>query len=103
MYYMFKAHYNSQHEAAEQALEFARKATENFGNLDEGTFEKWSLEMFKKYKIGAEISKTNIMRLINGKSWFSPQMISGGFYWTRYRQYLTKIKGWPIESVQAID
>ena len=61
------------------------------------------LEMFRKYKIGADIPKTYIMRSENGKSWFSPQMVASGFFWTRYRQYLTRIKDWPIESVQAID
>jgi hypothetical protein len=102
-YYSLKSYFSSQQEAAEQALILARVIISGSGILDECTFEMWSLEMFKKYKIGTDIPKTNIMRLKNGKSWFSPQLVSSGFFWTRYRQYLTRIKGWPIESVQTID
>lgn len=103
MYYMLKPRFNSQQEAAEKALEFARKAVESFESLDDSTYEIWSLEMFRKFKIGADILKPPVIMPQIGKSWFSPQMVSGSFYWTRYRQYLTKMKDWPMESVQAID
>jgi Z1 domain len=103
MYYMLKPRFNSQQEAADKALEFARKAVENFQNLDDSTYEIWSLEMYKKFKIGADILKPPVIMPLIGKSWFSPQMVSGSFYWTRYREYLNKMKNWPMESVQAID
>jgi hypothetical protein len=103
MYYMLKPRFNSQQEAAEKALEFARTAVESFESLDDSTYEIWSLEMFRKFKIGADILKPPFIMPPVGKSWFSPQMVSGSFYWTRYRHYLSKIKDWPTESVQAID
>ncbi|MFJ7729611.1 Z1 domain-containing protein [Neobacillus sp. NPDC097160] len=102
-YYNVKSVSKSQQEAAEKAFELARVMVSGFGNLDDSTFEMWSLEMFKKYKIGADIPKINIMHLNKGKSWYKPEMVSNSFFWTRYRQYLTQIKGWPMESVEAID
>lgn len=100
---MLKPRFNSQQEAAEKALEFARKAVESFESLEDSTYEIWSLEMFRKFKIGADILKPPVIMPPVGTSWFNPQMVSGSFYWTRYRQYLTKMKDWPMESVQAID
>ncbi|WP_066250523.1 Z1 domain-containing protein [Neobacillus drentensis] len=103
-YYNLKSVSKSQDEAAENAINLARIIVSGFGSIDESTFEMWSLEMFRKYKIGTDIIKPPpVMRPDNGKSWFSPEMISGSFFWTRYRQYLTQIKGWPMESVEAID
>ncbi|TDL67432.1 endonuclease [Rhodococcus qingshengii] len=104
-FYSLKAFFSTQQEAADKALDLARMIVSSSGSLDESTFEMWSLEMFKKYKIGADIPKIYIMKGINrnGKSWYSPEIVSGSFFWTRYRQYLTQIKGWPMESVEAID
>jgi hypothetical protein len=103
MYYTLKPRFNSQQEAADKALELARKAVESFDSLDDSTYDIWSLEMYRKFKIGIDILKPPIIMPPVGKSWFNPQMVSGSFYWTRYRQYLTKMKDWPMESVQAID
>ncbi|MEW9053954.1 MAG: Z1 domain-containing protein [Neobacillus sp.] len=104
-YYTLRSLINDQQKAADQALNMAKMAVDaNFSTLDEGTFEMWSLEMYMKFKIGTDIPKPpDIMRLDKGKSWFSPKLVSSSFFWNRYRQYLSKIKGWPLDSVQAID
>jgi hypothetical protein len=102
-YYMLKSISNNQREAAEKALNLAKVIVLGYGHLDESIFEMWYLEMFKKYKIGANIPKPNIMRLATEKSWFKPQLVANGFFWTRYREYLSRIKEWPMDSVQAID
>ncbi|MFP7298725.1 Z1 domain-containing protein [Neobacillus niacini] len=104
-YYTLKSFISSQQEAADQALNLARMTTEkNLGSVDDDTFVLWSLEMYKRYKIGADIPKPPpIIMPPSGFSWFSPKMVAASFFWTRYREYLTKIKDWPMESVQAID
>lgn len=102
-FYSLKAFYSTQQEAADKALELARMIVLSSGTIDESTFEIWSMQMFKKYKIGQEIPKINIMRGSTDKNWYSPEMLSNGFFWTRYRQYLAQIKGWLMESVEAID
>ncbi|WP_077212399.1 Z1 domain-containing protein [Bacillus dakarensis] len=103
-FYIFKSNFPTMQEAAEQALKLAKQAvTAKYGELEDSKYKKWSLEMFVRYKIGTEISKSYVMRSQNDKKWFKPSMIASGFFWTRYRQYLSHIKKWPIESVQAID
>jgi hypothetical protein len=101
-YYSFKSFFSSQ-EAAEKAFSMAKMTVQSISDIDEETLSMWSLQMYKKYKIGVDIPKPPIMVENKGKSWFTPQMISNGFYWTRYRQFLTQIKGWPMESVETID
>ncbi|MEH7393188.1 Z1 domain-containing protein [Bacillus sp. JJ1474] len=102
-YYLLKTVSSTQEEAAEKALESARMLASGFGPIDDVMFQKWSLEMFKKYKIGLEVPKDYVMRNGREKGWFKPQMAASGFYWTRYRRYLTEVKKWPLEAVQAID
>lgn len=101
-YYSFKSFFSSQ-EAAEKAFNMAKMTVQSISDIDEETLAMWSLQMYKKYKIGVDIPKPPIMVDDKGKSWFTPQIISNGFYWTRYRQFLTQIKGWPMESVETID
>ncbi|WML60832.1 Z1 domain-containing protein [Neobacillus sp. PS2-9] len=103
-YYMFKPISKNQQEAAEKALIMAKMAVSGFFNIDDKTFKKWSLEMFMKYKIGVDIPKPpSVIGIENEDKWFKPQLVSGTFFWTRYRQYLSNIKNWPSESVEAID
>ncbi|MDF2789104.1 MAG: endonuclease [Neobacillus sp.] len=56
-YYNLKSVSKSQDEATKNALNLARIIVSGFGSIDESTFEKWSLEMFRKYKIGTDIVK----------------------------------------------
>ncbi|MBG9586081.1 Z1 domain-containing protein [Cytobacillus firmus] len=102
-YYMLKAHSANSEEAAEKALELARVLASGFGPIDHAQFQKWSLEMFMKYKIGLEVPKDYVMRNSKEKSWFEPKMAASGFFWTRYRRYLSEAKNWPLEAVTAID
>ena len=103
-YFSFKNLFPSQEEAAEKSLEVAKMAvTGKYGFLEQETFVKWSLEVFKEYKIGMNVSKNYVMRTESAQSWFDPQLVAGSFYWTRYRKYLSDIKKWPVESIEAID
>ncbi|WP_370221728.1 Z1 domain-containing protein [Cytobacillus sp.] len=102
-YYFLKTVSPSQEEAAEKALESARLLSSGYGLIDDFTFQKWSLEIFKKYKIGQDVPKNIIM--VDGKEidWFKPQVAASGFFWSRYRTYLSDAKKWPMEAVDAID
>lgn len=103
-FYSLKSFFTTQMEAADKALEIAKMIVSGSDNLDDSTFEAWSLEMFAKYKIGEDIPKIYSMQSSSEeKKWYSPEMVSGSFFWTRYRQYLSQIKGWPMESIEAID
>lgn len=102
-YYNFKPHLSSQEAAAEQAIVFAKMAISTREKIDESKIDMWSLEMYKKYNINTDLPKPAIMSKEKGKSWFDRKLISSSFFWTRYRQYLTQVKEWPIESVQGID
>ncbi|YCI76071.1 Z1 domain-containing protein [Bacillus sp. R1-10] len=103
-YFLFKNIFTSQVDAAEKSLEIAKQAVEGkYGFLNQETFEKWSLEIYKEYKIGMNVSKNYVMRADKNESWFDPQLVAGSFYWTRYRKYLSDIKNWPAESIEAID
>lgn len=102
-YFMLKTMYPSQQEAAEKAVELARLIASGEVTIDDVTFQKWSLEMFMKYKVDQDVPKTYVMRADNDNNWFEPSMAASGFFWRRYHQYLSKIKNWPIEAVQAID
>ncbi|MFF2447918.1 Z1 domain-containing protein [Neobacillus sp. NPDC058068] len=102
-FYSLKSFFSTQKEAADKAFELARMIVSSSGSVDESIFEMWSLEMFAKYKIGEDIPKIYSMHDNNEKTWYSPEMVSSSFFWTRYRQYLSQIKGWPMESIEAID
>lgn len=102
-YHLMKSFYSDENEAAEQALEFAKKAVNAKFNQEEHEFEKWSFEMLIKYKVGAVIIKPPVFRSESVEGWFQGSMVASSFFWTRYREYLTKVKNWPIEAVQAID
>ncbi|PRS76177.1 endonuclease [Bacillus sp. LNXM65] len=102
-FYMLKTISETQEKAAEKSLELARLLASDYGNIDDAIFQKWSLEMYVKYKIGLEVPKDYVMRESKEKSWFEPKMVASGFFWTRYRRYLSGSKNWPIEAVTAID
>ncbi|MRX53001.1 endonuclease [Bacillus idriensis] len=102
-YHFMKGVFPDENEAAEQALELAKKVVKGkFANEDH-EFEKWSFEMLIKYKVGAVIVKPSVIRLDPVKGWYQSSMVASSFFWTRYREYLNKIKKWPIDAVQAID
>ncbi|QVY62604.1 Z1 domain-containing protein [Cytobacillus gottheilii] len=102
-YYMLKSHSANSEEAAEKALDLARLLASGIAPIDNATFQKWSLEMFMKYKVGFEVPKDYVMRNSKEKSWFEPKMAASGFFWTRYRRYLSDSKNWPLDAVTAID
>ncbi|MGM0816372.1 MAG: Z1 domain-containing protein [Bacillota bacterium] len=102
-YYYLKTVYKNQEEAAEKALESARGLVSAESPIDDPTFQRWSLEMYMKYKIGLEVPKNYVMRESKEKSWFEPKMVASGFFWSRYRRYLSSSKNWPLEAVTAID
>ncbi|PGN62197.1 endonuclease [Priestia megaterium] len=101
---MFKGKENQSENAAEQAAKLAEAATRLLHGIQEDhLFESWAFEMYVKYKVGIEIDKATIMRAESSTSWFNFQDLASSFFWSRYKQYLLKIKSWPLESVQAID
>lgn len=102
-YYNVKQHSRSQEVAADQAILLAKMVVTATSKVEASKIEMWSLEMYKKYNIGADIPKPSIMTKEKGTSWFDRKLVSSSFFWTRYRQYLAQIKEWPIESVQGID
>ncbi|WP_409294057.1 Z1 domain-containing protein [Peribacillus sp. SCS-26] len=103
-YYNLNGHYESQQDAAEQALMLARMLTEGkYGKIEEIQFSQWSLEMFMNYKIGINLTKIHVMKENPEKPWYEPKMTSHAFFWPRYREYLSRIKNWPVEAVDAID
>lgn len=91
----------SQEEAAEKALQIAELVIKN-SNVDESSIKKWSLEMYMKYNINFNV-KTPVLRSEPVSDWYSPQKLIGAFFWTRYRDYLVRIKNWQQEAVEAID
>lgn len=101
-YMNFKGFMSSQEEAAEKALQFA-EMTIGTRNIDKSKIEQWSLEMYIKYNIGFDIAKTPVMRSEPAEDWYDAKKVSDSFFWTRYREYLSRIKEWPHEAVQAID
>ena len=103
-YSFLKGHISSQEAAAEKALGIAKQTIEaKFGSMNQALFEKWSLEIYMKYKIGVNVQKHYVMRSGDIEGWFTPQLVAGSFYWTRYRNYLKDKKNWPYESVEDID
>ncbi|PAF36771.1 endonuclease [Terribacillus saccharophilus] len=102
-YYMLKSHSANSEEAGEKALDLARLLASGIAPIDDATFQKWSLEMFMKYKVGLEVRKDYVMRNSKEKSWFEPKMSASGFFWNRYRRYLSDLKKWPLEAVTTID
>jgi hypothetical protein len=101
-YMTFKNILGSQERGADQALEFSKLAIKGMGNSEEQIFE-WSLEMYSKYHVGIEIPKTSVMRAENDGEWYNPKLISSSFYWSRYREYLSRVKKWQQDAVTSID
>lgn len=101
-YMNFKSYFSSQEKAAEQALDFAKLVTHKYG-ISDNIIEQWSLEMYMKYNVGFDIIKTPVLRIEEEGSWYSPKLLLGAFFWTRYRDYLIRIKQWYQEAVDSID
>ncbi|AET59165.1 endonuclease [Paenibacillus terrae HPL-003] len=101
-YMNLKSFLSSQEKAAEQALELARLVIQ--GQIVEASLiEQWSLEMYMKYNVNFDIIKTPVLRLEEVSYWYSPKLLLGAFFWTRYRDYLIRIKHWDQEAVDSID
>lgn len=92
----------SQEKAAEQALDFA-KLVIKWHKVDESLIEQWALEMYMKHNVGFDIIKTPVLRLEDEDNWYSPKLLLGAFFWTRYRDYLIRVKHWDQEAVNSID
>ncbi|MCM3671072.1 Z1 domain-containing protein [Mesobacillus maritimus] len=101
-YMNLKNTYSNQEEAAELALDFSRMTIQGRGISDADILE-WSLEMYSKYQVGLDIPKTTVMYNENVEGWFSPKLVSNAFYWSRYSEYLSRIKHWQPDAVSSID
>lgn len=92
----------SQERAAEQSLLLAKLVIQD-RNVEQSLLEQWSLEMYKKFSVGVDIIKTPVLRQEEQDDWYSPKLLLGAFFWTRYRDYLLRIKHWDQEAVDSID
>ncbi|WP_338015843.1 Z1 domain-containing protein [Paenibacillus mesophilus] len=92
----------SQEKAAEKALEFSKLVIQG-QNIGESLVEQWSLEMYMKFNVGFDIIKTPVLRSEEDRNWYSPKLLFGAFFWTRYRDYLIRVKNWDQEAVDSID
>lgn len=101
-YMNLKSVLSSQEKAAEQALELAKFVIQE-QIVDENQLEQWSLEMYMRHNVGFDIIKTPVLRLEEEESWYSSKLLLGSFFWTRYRDYLIRIKHWDQEAVDSID
>jgi hypothetical protein len=89
-------------EAAEKALGLARMVVMNMV-IDPKVLAMWEIEMYMKYDVGIVVKKTPVMRPDQVTGWYDPKMIFGAFFWTRYRDYLLRIKGWTQEAIDSIN
>ncbi|WP_054957081.1 Z1 domain-containing protein [Paenibacillus dakarensis] len=101
-YMNFKSIFPSQENAAERALEFAKLVIQG-ENIEKDLIEEWSFEMYRKYNVGFEIIKTPVLRSEEEEDWYSPKLLVGAFFWTRYRDYLIRVKNWSQDAVASID
>lgn len=101
-YMTFKSIMPSQERAAEKALEIAKLIIQD-QKVGKNLIEQWSLEMYMRYNVGFEIIKTPVLRSEEEGSWYSPQLLIGAFFWTRYRDYLMRVKNWDQEAIDSID
>ncbi|ARF66919.1 endonuclease [Paenibacillus larvae subsp. pulvifaciens] len=101
-YLTLKPYFPSQQKAALQALELAKLVIQG-QKVEESLIEKWSLEMYRKYDVGFDIIKIPVLRTEEERSWYSPKLLLGAFFWTRYRDYLIRVKHWDQEVVKSID
>jgi len=101
-YNNFKNVISSQSEAAEQALGFSRLSVKKY-EIDSELLDKWELEMYMKYDVGIEVKKTPVMIAEDNIEWYDPQKIAGAFFWTRYRDYLLRLKGWTQDAIDSIN
>ncbi len=101
-YYNFRDTSASQEDAAKLALQMAKMTIQN-KEINEEQLEEWSLEMFINYNVGLDVKKTPVMRESSKNDWYKAKNMTGAFYWSRYREYLTRIKNWPTEVVESID
>lgn len=101
-YMNLKSFLPSQEKAAEQALDLAKLVIQGL-KVETSLIEQWSLEMYMKYNVNFDIIKTPVLRLEEVSGWYSPKLLLGAFFWTRYRDYLTRVKQWDQEAVDSID
>ncbi|WP_098742053.1 Z1 domain-containing protein [Paenibacillus sp. EZ-K15] len=92
----------SQEKAAEQALDLAKLVIKG-QKIEASLIEQWSLEMYMKYNVNFDIIKTQVLRLVEESDWYRPKLLLGAFFWTRYRDYLIRVKHWDQEAVDSID
>lgn len=71
--------------------------------VEASLIEQWSLEMYMKYNVNFDIIKTPVLRLEGVSGWYSSKLLLGAFFWTRYRDYLLRVKHWDQEAVDSID
>jgi hypothetical protein len=101
-YMTFKSILGSQEQAADKALELSGVVISGMG-ISEVQILEWSLEMYSKYQVGIDIPKTSVMRIENNEDWYNPKLVSSSFYWSRYREYLSRVKKWKQDAVTSID
>lgn len=101
-YMNLRSVFPSQEKAAEQAVDLAKLVVQGL-KVEASLIEQWSLEMYMKYNVNFDIIKTPVLRLEGVSGWYSSKLLFGAFFWTRYRDYLLRIKHWDQEAVDSID
>ncbi|MGE6489645.1 Z1 domain-containing protein [Paenisporosarcina sp. NPDC076898] len=72
-------------------------------NIETKKVENWKLELQMKY-VGVVYRHTSVVLRVGEKQrWYDVSSKKSRFYWVRYQQYLTKLKGWDQSTVSAID
>lgn len=101
-YRNLKSFYPSQEKAAEKALDLAKLVIQE-RKIEASLINQWSLEMYMEYNVDFDIVKTPVLRLEEVSNWYNPKLLMGAFFWTRYRDYLIRVKHWDQEAVDSID
>ncbi|WP_281658742.1 Z1 domain-containing protein [Halobacillus sp. Cin3] len=100
-YYNFRDFLNSDNLAAEKALEIANIAIKDH-NLSDDVINEWTTKMYIDYNIGVEVPRATILKGENDKNWFSASKLKDAFYWSRYREYLSREKQWDTTAIDSI-
>ena len=91
----------------EDAAEIAKSTVESkirkkYPELLKTQIEEWLLEIYDKHVQTITIIPTAVIRSDKEGAW-SDSELTFAYYWSRYYQYLDKIKGWPTDTIHSID
>ena len=103
MYFTFLKNGIDQEKSAETAYNMAEMSIQSLSDVSDEIKQQWYLELLIDYKISLSVKKPAVMRECEKKDWYNPTQVATGFYWSRYREYLSRIKEWPQKVVESID